>query len=92
MKQVHILVSGRVQMVGFRISTARKARELGLTGWVKNTDDSRVEAIFQGDNEAMEEMLFWCHQGPPSAQVDQVEIIDDQSMLQPTFDSFEVVR
>jgi acylphosphatase len=67
--RMHVVISGRVQGVFFRASTAEKADELGLTGWVKNTPDGSVEAVFEGEEGAVDEMLAWCHQGPPHAKV-----------------------
>lgn len=67
------LVAGRVQGVFFRQSAAERARSLGLTGWVRNLPDGRVEAVFQGSRQAVESMLDWCGRGPSGAHVDHVE-------------------
>jgi acylphosphatase len=72
--RAHTFISGRVQGVNFRWHTQRKAQELGLTGWVRNLWDGRVEAIFEGEEKAVQRAVNWCHVGPPSAQVDQVEV------------------
>jgi acylphosphatase len=72
--QVHVIISGRVQGVWYRASTKRKAEELGLTGWVKNTVDGNVEAVFEGDESIVYEMIAWCRVGPPLAQVADVKI------------------
>ena len=76
MKKIRVLVyiSGRVQGVGYRYSTHNKAQSLGISGWVRNTHDDRVEAIFEGDENAIEEMLKWCQKGPSMAFVTNVEI------------------
>ena len=71
---VHVCISGRVQGVWFRASTKQKAEALGLTGWVKNSKDNSVEAVFEGDEEKVEEMITWCHQGPALAEVHEVKI------------------
>lgn len=71
---VRTFISGRVQGVGFRASTVQKAQKLGLNGWVRNLSDGRVEAIFEGKNTTVEEMLAWCQEGPPTAVVDKVEV------------------
>jgi acylphosphatase len=71
-KAVAVIITGRVQGVGFRAATARKAEELGLSGWVQNQPDGGVQAFAQGPREAVEAWLQWCHQGPPTARVDQV--------------------
>jgi acylphosphatase len=70
----HVVVSGAVQGVWFRASTQRKAEELGLKGWVRNTPDGCVEAVFEGDKSRVEDMITWCHQGPPAAQVENVTV------------------
>lgn len=72
--RVHVVISGRVQGVLFRASTRDKAQQLGLTGWVKNTSEGNVEAVFEGEEKLINEMLEWCHHGPPSAEVENVEV------------------
>jgi len=71
--RAHVFISGGVQGVFFRASTRDEARHLGLRGWVKNTPDGRVEAVFEGEKMAVGEMLRWCTHGPPGAQVTDVE-------------------
>jgi len=70
----HVIISGRVQGVWFRASTKQKAEQLGLTGWVRNTADGCVEAVFEGEEQFVKEMIDWCHHGPPHAEVENVEI------------------
>ncbi len=70
--QVHVFISGRVQGVGYRFWSVRQAKQLGLNGWVKNLRDGRVEAIFLGKQEAVDQMIKLCHSGPNSAQVTHV--------------------
>ncbi len=72
-KSLHVWVSGRVQGVFFRDSTQRKAVGLGLTGWVRNLRDGRVEALFVGDEDACRSALAFVYSGPPSAVVSDVE-------------------
>ena len=72
-ERAHIYVSGQVQGVFFRDSTQEKAERLGLTGWVKNLPDGRVEALFEGPSERVTEMIRWCEQGPPHATVEDVD-------------------
>jgi len=72
--RAHVFVSGRVQGVSFRWYTQRQAQELDLTGWVRNLWDGRVEAIFEGDEKAVKNAVAWCHQGPPSARVDDIDV------------------
>ena len=67
-------VSGRVQGVWFRQSCAEEARAAGVGGWVRNTADGRVEAVFEGDGAAVARMLDWCHRGPVRADVVGVEV------------------
>jgi len=71
---VHVLISGRVQGVWFRASTKQKAEKLGITGWVRNTVDGNVEAIFEGEKDILDEMIEWCNQGPSLAKVKNVKI------------------
>ena len=71
---VHVIISGRVQGVWFRASTKEKAEKLGLTGWVRNTHDECVEAVFEGDENLVKEMIEWCHQGPPLSEVESVDV------------------
>lgn len=70
---VHVLVSGLVQGVGYRFSTASEARRRCLAGWVKNLIDGRVEAVFEGDRPDVEKMLAWCQHGPVGAVVQNVQ-------------------
>lgn len=69
-----MIISGRVQGVWFRASTKQKAQQLGLTGWVRNTSDGNVEAVFQGNEDDVNEMIKWCHKGPPLSRVKNVEV------------------
>lgn len=71
-----LLITGRVQGVGFRFYAQRKARELGLAGWVRNCRDGSVEAVIQGAPEAVESMIAWARRGPPSAVVSDLHIAD----------------
>ncbi|MBD2302972.1 MULTISPECIES: acylphosphatase [Nostocales] len=70
--RAHVLISGRVQGVGYRYATVDTASQLGLTGWVRNLPDGRVEAVFEGVREVVEEMIRWCYSGPPAAVVQGV--------------------
>ncbi|MCU1437944.1 MAG: acylphosphatase [Naasia sp.] len=70
------LVSGHVQGVGFRWSAMRQAGRLGVTGWVRNRADGRVEAHVEGNADAVDAMLAWLHTGPSGARVDTVEVRD----------------
>jgi acylphosphatase len=72
--RVHCTVSGRVQGVAFRASARRQARLLGLTGWVCNRTDGTVEILAEGERTALQQLVDWCHQGPPAARVTRVEV------------------
>jgi acylphosphatase len=67
------LVSGRVQGVFFRASTRQQAERLGLAGHARNLDDGRVEVLAAGSDDALQALERWLHEGPPAAQVEQVE-------------------
>ena len=69
-------MSGRVQGVFFRDTCRRKARSAGVSGWVRNRPDGRVEAVFEGPPGAVEALVAWCREGPPQAVVEGVEIFD----------------
>ncbi|WP_336344397.1 acylphosphatase [Halalkalicoccus ordinarius] len=71
--RAHAFVTGRVQGVYYRASTRDAARERGVDGWVRNLEDGRVEAVFEGPREAVESMVEWCHEGSPAAEVEDVE-------------------
>jgi acylphosphatase len=72
-----VLVSGVVQGVFFRDSCRRQARAAGVSGWVSNRPDGRVEALFEGPPAAVERLVAWCREGPPHARVDSVEVLDE---------------
>lgn len=73
-----VVVSGRVQGVYFRDSCRRFATGLGVTGWVRNRSDGRVEAVFEGHADAVSQMVEWCRHGPSHAVVRSVETFDEQ--------------
>ena len=79
-KRMHVIVEGRVQGVFFRASTRDEAVRLGLAGWVKNRRDGAVEAIIEGESQAVGKMLEWFHKGPPNAEVDKVQSIEEPSV------------
>ncbi|HEY9725159.1 MAG TPA: acylphosphatase [Chroococcales cyanobacterium] len=72
--RAHVFISGRVQGVGYRFSTLDRANELGISGWVRNLPDRRVEAVFEGSQTAVEEMIQWCNRGPRGAVVNDVAV------------------
>jgi acylphosphatase len=71
--RAHVFVSGRVQGVFYRATTQEQAQERGVDGWVRNLDDGRVEAVFEGPEDAVDGMVEWCHEGSSRARVDDVE-------------------
>jgi acylphosphatase len=76
LKRVHVVVWGYVQGVGFRVACQRQANSLGVKGWVRNRPDGSVEALFQGDTDAVDAMSAWCRHGPANADVEEVEITE----------------
>ena len=77
-KRTHVFVSGDVQGVGFRWYAREEAMRRGLTGFVRNLADGRVEAAFQGDPDGVDEMVAWCRRGPRLARVDRVDARDEE--------------
>jgi acylphosphatase len=78
MVRKRLKIKGRVQGVFFRDSTQRKALSLGLSGWVKNMPDRSVQALVEGPEEKVAELISWCHQGPPAADVKEVIQEDEE--------------
>jgi acylphosphatase len=72
--QVRLAVRGRVQGVFFRAAAAQEARNLGLSGWVRNLADGAVEIRAEGARRNLEMLIAWAHQGPPAARVTEVEV------------------
>jgi len=83
-----ILVSGRVQGVAFRAHTAAEARALGLSGWVRNLRDGRVELVAQGPAAAVDALEAWCRVGPSLARVDGIESFEHRQ--QAGLEGFEI--
>jgi acylphosphatase len=73
-KRANVVVHGAVQGVFFRVEARDRARSLRVGGWVRNTDDGSVEAVFEGEDELVESMVSWCSRGPSGAQVDDVDV------------------
>jgi acylphosphatase len=72
--RAHVYVSGRVQGVFFRSETQDEALRHGVTGWVRNLPDGKVEAVFEGEKKAVEKLIEFCRRGPPGARVTKVDI------------------
>ena len=88
MRSVHVIVSGRVHGVGFRAWTAEEARPLKVTGWVRNLRDGTVEAVFCGNEAAVDEMLDRVRVGPLGSRVDHVMSSDWDGT---SFDTFAIL-
>ncbi|TAN44174.1 MAG: acylphosphatase [Candidatus Methanoperedens sp.] len=88
--RVYVLVSGKVQGVFFRSGTKKIADELHLTGWVRNKDDGRVEAVFEGDKEIVDKMVEWCRKGPDYADIKDIQVISEKYIGE--FKDFSVRR
>jgi len=88
-RRAHVYISGRVQGVFYRATTRDTARDHGVDGWVKNLDDGRVEAVFEGDPDDVEAMIDFCHEGSSSARVDDVEVTEEEPE---GLDGFEIRR
>ena len=85
---VHIVVSGVVQGVFFRAHTQNAAQHFGLSGWVRNLRDGRVEIVAEGPHAALNQLVLWCQTGPPHARVDDVEATWGKATGK--FESFEI--
>lgn len=90
MKRVNTKIHGIVQHVGFRNFVRKNAEKLGITGWVKNNFDGSVEAIFEGDDGAVSEIIEKCKKGPLLALVDKVEVREEEPRKE--FDEFHIFK
>jgi acylphosphatase len=77
-KAVDVRITGLVQGVSFRYYTREQARDLGVTGWVRNEPDGAVTGHFEGTGEAVEALVDWCRRGPSHAAVDDVEVTSSE--------------
>ena len=89
-RRVRLEVFGRVQGVFFRASTKKKAKKLGVYGWVRNRPDGSVEAVAEGHEEKVEALVQWAKSGPKLARVDNLEVHEEE--VSGEFDEFEVRR
>jgi len=85
--KVALRIKGRVQGVFFRDSARREAVRLGLTGWVRNCPDGDVEAVAEGDSQAVRDFVSWCRKGPRYAHVEHVQVMES-----PATDEFRSFR
>ena len=88
----HIFISGFVQGVGFRAFVKRNALKMGITGWVKNLQDNRVEALFCGSKETIGKMIELCNKGYFLSEVKNVEVFWEKALQEDKFKSFEVIK
>lgn len=86
--RVHIFIEGEVQGVFYRAFTREIATKLGLTGWVKNLFDGRVEAIFEGKKSDIEKAIEKCYQGPPAAEIKNIAV--EWELYTAKFSGFEI--
>jgi acylphosphatase len=77
MERRRVIVRGRVQGVGFRLSVARRAAALGVAGWVRNRPDGSVEAVFEGETDGVESLVRYCREGPRGAVVSEVDVHEE---------------
>ena len=88
-KRVHVVVSGKVQGIFFRSNIKNLADNLGIKGYVKNVENDKLEAVFEGTNEAIEKMLEFCKEGPEEAEISA--IVTEEEQLKNEFINFSVV-
>lgn len=74
---MHVVISGRVQGVGFRYGVGARARSLGIGGWVRNRADGAVEAVFEGPRDRVDSLVAWCRRGPSGARVEAVKVEEE---------------
>ena len=91
MFKIRVMISGDVQGVFFRISTQDKAKELELTGWVKNIFNNAVEILAEGEREKLSLFTGWLQLGPPNATIDKISIEWEENSVK-EFSSFEIHR
>lgn len=87
--RAHLRIEGRVQGVSFRQSTKDEADRLGVKGWVRNLPDGAVEAVLEGEPEAVEALVAWCHRGPRLAEV--LRVVREEQAATGMFSGFDVL-
>lgn len=88
--RIRALLQGRVQGVFFRAETRDAARRHGVSGWVRNTSDGRVEAVFEGRSQDVDQVIQWCRGGPPNARVEGIRLREESYTGE--FDTFSIRR
>ncbi len=89
MKTIHLLIKGKVQGVFYRATAKKVAEQLEINGWIKNTKEGNVEVIATGNEEALNEFINWCKQGPKDAKVTDVVLTTKNPEA---FNGFSIVR
>ena len=92
MQQIKIKIYGRVQGVGFRYFVYLNAKKQNVTGYVKNLPDGTVEALFEGNDEQIHEMIRICKKGPPLAKVERIEIVGRKNVESSDYEEFSIIR
>jgi acylphosphatase len=75
----HVTIEGEVQGVFFRETARRKATEAGVAGWITNRSDGRVEAVFEGPAEAVDDLVEFCREGPTAATVENIDVVTEEA-------------
>ncbi len=88
----HLIISGRVQGVGFRYFTKKNAESLGVNGWVKNLANGDVETVIQGEEDQVKEMINYLKSGPVSAKVEAIEELDGDKLTSKKYDDFSITK
>ena len=89
MPTVHLIINGRVQGVFYRATAKKVAEDIGVTGWVKNTDEGKVEILATGSNNQLQKLIQWCKIGPSKAVVTDVLVSDRK---EENFKGFDIIR
>ena len=89
MPTIHLHITGKVQGVFFRVTAKKIADKLNVTGWIKNREDDKVEAMVTGSQQQLEEFINWCRKGPEKAEVEDVIVTQEREI---SFNEFEVIR
>lgn len=87
--RAHVVISGRVQGVFFRMETKQVADSFNVSGWVKNNRNGTVEAVFEGEKAAVHSVVEWCRKGPPNSKVSSVNVIEED--YKDEFRRFEII-
>ncbi|WP_299976839.1 acylphosphatase [Desulfobacula sp.] len=86
--QIKVIVSGRVQGVFYRFHTKNTADRLGVKGYVKNLSNGSVEAVFEGEQPSVTQMMDWCHKGPAASKVE--DVLAEKAEAPSNFETFEI--